>query len=85
MDSARLDALFTQVDRMADRLDVLCASRHDDAWNESDHPRAEDGKFGSGGGKQRSGARGKGGSTHGAKNEDVVCPSFVLYGRSNSG
>jgi hypothetical protein len=61
VDSAKLDALLSQVSKMADRVDALYASRQDAEFNETDHPRAEDGKFGSGGGKQRSGAGGKGG------------------------
>ena len=60
MDSARLDALLTQVGKMADRVDALCAARHDAEWNEADHPRAEDGKFGAGAGSHMKPAEGSG-------------------------
>ena len=50
MENARLDAILEQTNKVADRLDAICASRHDADWSEGDHPRAEDGKFGSGGG-----------------------------------
>lgn len=53
--AARLDALVSGVDALSRRMIVLShrnearTARFDDVWNESDHPRAEDGKFGSGG------------------------------------
>ena len=38
---SRLDDMLAQVDRMADRVDALCAARHDAEFNEADHPRGQ--------------------------------------------
>jgi len=51
--TSRLDDMLAQVDRMADRVDALCAARQDAEWNEADHPRGQPenaGQFGPGGG-----------------------------------
>ena len=59
-----LDDMLAQVDRMADRLDALCAARYDAEFNEADHPRGQPenaGQFGPGGGSHMKSAEGTGG------------------------
>lgn len=53
MDPAKLALIDRKVQAMEVRIDRLCATRGvraDSTWDESKHPRAPDGKFGSGGG-----------------------------------
>lgn len=47
----QLDAMLCRLDQILERLGGRLDRRakHDAEWNESDHPRASDGKFGSGG------------------------------------
>ena len=61
--TSRLDDMLAQVDRMADRVDALCAARHDAEFNEADHPRGQAenaGQFGPGGGSHTKPAEGGG-------------------------
>lgn len=56
--AARLDAVAAECARLHDRLDALTMklARHDEAFDESDHPRDEDGKFTSGSGASGAGS-----------------------------
>jgi hypothetical protein len=68
MDAAKLDAVCSGIEALGARLDAVI-SRRDASFAEGDHPRAKDGKFGSGGGSARKsgGAPSKEVATHMAK------------------
>ena len=55
--AARVDAMVAATDALVKRLDAV--ARKDAEFNEADHPRDEDGKFGSGGGSASKGGGGK--------------------------
>ena len=75
-DKIRLDALKDCADAvaaLAARADALCARQ--DAFSEGDHPRASDGKFGSGGGGKKSG---------GAPSKEVASHMAKFHGNGAS-
>jgi len=54
MDTNKLLLILRKLEIIIRRLDALDTTyRRDSEWNEADHPRAEDGKFGSGGGAKK--------------------------------
>src|SRR6185312_3982307 len=60
MDCDRLDTMLSACDALTRRFDALvewrCASRFDVSWEESAHPRGEDGKFSASSGGVRAGS-----------------------------
>lgn len=51
----RMDGLRMRADGLGDRMDEFAVKRRDANFEENKHPRAEDGKFGSGGGAAKGG------------------------------